>query len=262
MKETTGPKRLIAANSRKRSQRVASNLFPSCPFPARQLFDALGNSPIGIAICNRHFRFAAVNRKLAEINNIPQEEHPGRIIHELVGNIALTVEARLEHVFSKGQPLYNAQLIGRLGANPSPGHWLEHYFPILDDFDRVRHVGVFVIPLLGLRLHSDPNRSLAGLSLPAGSQTPQPASNSEKLNHPNACHISEEDQCIGKALTARETDVLRLLADGSSSKEASVTLEISLKTVETYRARLMLKINATSFADLVHYAIRHQVVDL
>jgi DNA-binding CsgD family transcriptional regulator len=61
-------------------------------------------------------------------------------------------------------------------------------------------------------------------------------------------------------LSMREGEVLRLLASGNSNKEISCILSISVKTVETYRARLMLKINAPSLTHLVHYAIRHQIV--
>ncbi len=63
-------------------------------------------------------------------------------------------------------------------------------------------------------------------------------------------------------LSSREEQVLRLLAEGKSNKEISPILAISVKTVETYRSRLMLKLRAPSLIHLVHYAIRHNLVDL
>jgi DNA-binding NarL/FixJ family response regulator len=63
-------------------------------------------------------------------------------------------------------------------------------------------------------------------------------------------------------LSARETDVLTLLAQGVSIKQVSAILAISVKTVETYRYRLMRKLGASSLAQLVHFAIRHQLVEL
>jgi PAS domain-containing protein len=54
----------------------------------RQLFDAFGSSPIGIAICDRHLRFVMVNRRLAEINRIPCDDHPGKSVHDIVGGLA------------------------------------------------------------------------------------------------------------------------------------------------------------------------------
>jgi DNA-binding CsgD family transcriptional regulator len=240
----------------------APGSFPSTSFPVQQLFDALRNFPIGIAICDRRLYFSAVNAKLAEINNIPLEEHPGRPVQDFVGSLASTVAARLEQVFRARQPLHNAELIGRLGANPDLGHWLENYFPILDDRQRVAQVGVFLISFPAAQLHSGPNRTLPGSTVLTGWQSSLLASTSEQENVSKAHYASNGDQCQRQALTARETDVLRLLANGASSKEVSAILAISVKTVETYRARLMLKLHATSVAHLVHYAIRHQVVDL
>lgn len=62
-------------------------------------------------------------------------------------------------------------------------------------------------------------------------------------------------------LTARELDVFRLLAHGRRAKEIGVELGISAKTVETYRARIMLKLNAGNLADLVKVAIRAGVIE-
>ena len=231
-------------------------------FPIRELFDALGNSPIGIAICNRRLRFVAVNRKLAEINNIPPDEHPGRCVHEIVGSLASTVKARLEQVFSTGQPLYNAELIGRLGASPYLRHWLENYFPIRDDRGRVMQVGVLLISFPGLRPRAEPNPALSVSTALAAWHSSLLIRTAEQVNVSQAHGASNVDQRQSQTLTARETDVLRLLAIGASSKEASARLAISVKTVETYRGRLMLKLHATSVAHLVHYAIRHRFVDI
>lgn len=53
-------------------------------------------------------------------------------------------------------------------------------------------------------------------------------------------------------LTAREREVAARLLDGMTSKEIGKTLEISHRTVEIYRARLMRKYKASTTADLVH----------
>jgi DNA-binding NarL/FixJ family response regulator len=55
-------------------------------------------------------------------------------------------------------------------------------------------------------------------------------------------------------LSDRETDVLRLVASGHSNKEIAGTLCISIKTVETYKARAMEKLGFRSRVDLVRYA--------
>ena len=61
-------------------------------------------------------------------------------------------------------------------------------------------------------------------------------------------------------LTKREREVVRLLAEGKSNKEIAPLLNISVKTVETYRARVMGKLNIHSLAHLVRYAVQNKLV--
>src|SRR6202045_4303964 len=61
-------------------------------------------------------------------------------------------------------------------------------------------------------------------------------------------------------LTERECEVMRLLADGMSSKEAATRLQISIRTVESHRINISGKLGFNSIAKLVHYAIRHGIV--
>ena len=61
-------------------------------------------------------------------------------------------------------------------------------------------------------------------------------------------------------LTAREREVLRLLAEGQRTKDIAAQLGISAKTVETYRSRLGHKLGIETLAGLVKYAIRKGIV--
>lgn len=63
-------------------------------------------------------------------------------------------------------------------------------------------------------------------------------------------------------LTEREQEVLRLAAEGLSSKEIADRLCISPKTIETHRARIMKKLGIHTFADLVKYAVREGLTTL
>ena len=58
------------------------------------------------------------------------------------------------------------------------------------------------------------------------------------------------------ALSEREVEVAQLTAAGHSNKEIATRLELSVKTVETYRARAMEKLDLKSRADLVRYAVQ------
>jgi DNA-binding NarL/FixJ family response regulator len=61
-------------------------------------------------------------------------------------------------------------------------------------------------------------------------------------------------------LTAREREVVQLLAEGRSTKETADLLSLSIKTVETHRANVMRKLGLQSFAELVRYAIRNNII--
>lgn len=58
-------------------------------------------------------------------------------------------------------------------------------------------------------------------------------------------------------LSSRETEVLKLLAEGLSSKEIADALFLSTRTVETYRAQIMDKLGIRTVAGLTKYAVRH-----
>src|SRR6202047_2596588 len=57
----------------------------------------------------------------------------------------------------------------------------------------------------------------------------------------------------------REIEIIRLLAEGKANKEIAAKLGITIRTVETHRAKIMLKLGLHSLAELIHYAIRHKI---
>ena len=59
--------------------------------------------------------------------------------------------------------------------------------------------------------------------------------------------------------TPREVEIIRLLAEGKANKEIAAKLGITIRTVETHRAKIMLKLGLHSLAELIHYAIRHKI---
>jgi two-component system, NarL family, response regulator NreC len=61
-------------------------------------------------------------------------------------------------------------------------------------------------------------------------------------------------------LTDREKDVLHLLAEGRSNKEAAAQLDVGLSTIETHRANLMQKLNLHNTAEIVLYAVRKGLI--
>jgi DNA-binding NarL/FixJ family response regulator len=65
-----------------------------------------------------------------------------------------------------------------------------------------------------------------------------------------------DGKAAGGDLSERESQVLRLIAWGYSNKEIGWKLNISVKTVDTYKLRLMEKLNLRSRTDIVRYALR------
>jgi DNA-binding NarL/FixJ family response regulator len=61
-------------------------------------------------------------------------------------------------------------------------------------------------------------------------------------------------------LTPRQREVLRLIAEGRSTREMADALNLSIKTVETHRAELMRRLGIHEVAGLTRYAIRHGIV--
>jgi DNA-binding NarL/FixJ family response regulator len=64
----------------------------------------------------------------------------------------------------------------------------------------------------------------------------------------------------GIRLTPRQREIVQLLAEGKSSKEVAVALEMSVKTAETHRANIMRKLDCHSVSEVVRYAIRNNII--
>jgi PAS domain S-box-containing protein len=73
--------------------------------------------------------------------------------------------------------------------------------------------------------------------------------------------IEHESECLSP-LSAREREVIALLATGKTNKEIARILVISTRTVESHRARIMLKLDLHSVSDLVRYAVRSDIIQL
>ena len=60
--------------------------------------------------------------------------------------------------------------------------------------------------------------------------------------------------------TRRETEIIRLLTEGKANKEIATALGIAVRTVETHRARIMMKLGCHSLTDRNRYALRDKIV--
>ena len=74
--------------------------------------------------------------------------------------------------------------------------------------------------------------------------------------------LASADNRPTKELTPRQRDVLKMIADGLSTKQIAKVMNISAKTVETHRALLMDRLNIHDVAGLVRYAIRIGLIEI
>jgi DNA-binding CsgD family transcriptional regulator len=140
-------------------------------------------------------------------------------------------------------------------------------------FDLVRRSAELLDASITLRRHTMEMRIEAGLGRRAlflgGTRYQEflsrhmqstPESNGNLPSHPDATDSDEDNLCTSSP-SPRERQVLLFLADGKSSKEIGFMLKISTRTVECYRARIMIKLDLHSTAALVRYAIRHHIIE-
>jgi DNA-binding NarL/FixJ family response regulator len=64
------------------------------------------------------------------------------------------------------------------------------------------------------------------------------------------------------SVTARELQILKLLAEGKTNREVGASLTVSVRTVEAHRASLMRKLELGSLTDLIYFAIRNGIVHI
>jgi len=75
-------------------------------------------------------------------------------------------------------------------------------------------------------------------------------------------HPSQDEIPADSVLTAKEREVLQLLAEGMTTKEIASQLQVSAKTVETHRQHIMNKLDVHSVAELTKYAVREGLSSL
>ncbi|MFZ3217739.1 MAG: response regulator transcription factor [Candidatus Acidiferrales bacterium] len=81
------------------------------------------------------------------------------------------------------------------------------------------------------------------------------------VNDEHEAEPSADHPLAGCPLTAREIEIVQLLASGKISKEVAAAVGISTRTVESHRNHIMKKMNFSSFSELMRFAIRSHLVE-
>ncbi|EKV32069.1 sensor histidine kinase, putative [Caenispirillum salinarum AK4] len=113
----------------------------------RTELEALYNkAPVGLVMFDRDLRFVRVNERLAEINGLPPDAHPGRLVWDVVPdpNIRRIAEPLLRGVLETGEGC-TVELEGETLSQPGVvRQWIEHFYPLLDEQGDVVGVGAAV----------------------------------------------------------------------------------------------------------------------
>jgi DNA-binding NarL/FixJ family response regulator len=139
----------------------------------------------------------------------------------------------------------------------------------------VRDAGLPTAVVL-LSMHSEPSFVRAGLEAGASAYVLKSARGRDLVDAMHAAAngdiylspavagavVFPQGEAVRPELTARERDVLRLLARGLCSKEIAAELEISTRTVDGYRAQIMDKLGIRNVPGLVKYALRCHLTTL
>lgn len=100
------------------------------------------------------------------------------------------------------------------------------------------------------------NDVLADAGFPYQQNVAIPQNEQACSRHSDAERNVEPENRAGASLTSRETETLRHLAEGKGNKEIADALALSPKTIDTYRQRIMSKLDLHNHSDLIFYAIR------
>jgi len=82
------------------------------------------------------------------------------------------------------------------------------------------------------------------------------------LAHDYVSNLPTSNQSVSAVLTPRERELLQLISEGKSTKESALHLNVSIKTIESTRRRIMQKLDIHNVADLTKYAISEGITSL
>jgi signal transduction histidine kinase len=147
----------------KPSRRQKTRAKPRMSTVSDQVVAALESFPnVGLAICDRQFRYESINTALASMNGIPVSAHIGKTLRDILGGAATKVQPHFKKVFLTGDPVLDVQLSVKLPTRNEAGYWIESYFPIKDATGAVKHVAALVVENTEERRLQESLRALAG----------------------------------------------------------------------------------------------------
>jgi DNA-binding CsgD family transcriptional regulator len=238
----------------------------------------LATAPVGFGVLTHDLRFLFLNDALKSLARDPVRDAEGRPLRAVIPLIAAHVEALCQEVLTKGQPIENHEIQISAEAGKVGRWYLTSIYSVRRKGQAIQ-VGLIIRDVTSYKLFTIGNSTavsvqdfLGVLAAAADGSKDRhllPESQLFALQrflaafHEAAKLIHSllwETERKKSGLTSRETQVLKHLAEGKTSKEIARILGVSLKTIAAHRSNLMDKLDMHDVASLVRYAVRHGLI--
>jgi len=111
-----------------------------------EAFFAAANA--GMMILDRQLRYVQINEAMAELNGICVADHIGRLLREVLPELAATLEPMLQEILDTGKPILDYEVAGETPKQPGIlRYWQVSYYPLRDENGLVFGVGAIVIEI-------------------------------------------------------------------------------------------------------------------
>jgi len=105
-----------------------------------------------MCLVDSELRYVRINQLLADINNVPIEQHIGKTIAEVIPKLAPYIEPAFREVLSTGEPITNVEIQTTTPRDDStPRDWIVNYYPFIDSDDQIGGVSVTVHEITELK---------------------------------------------------------------------------------------------------------------
>ncbi|MEG4629433.1 PAS domain S-box protein [Microcoleus sp. AR_TQ3_B6] len=111
-----------------------------------EAFFAAANA--GMMILDRELRYVQINEAMAELNGICVADHIGRLLREVLPELAATLEPMLQEILDTGKPILDYEVAGETPKQPGLlRYWQASYYPLRDENGLVFGVGAIVVEI-------------------------------------------------------------------------------------------------------------------
>jgi DNA-binding NarL/FixJ family response regulator len=200
--------------------------------------------------------------------------------HAIVRRGLKQIVAETDDIVVGGEAVNGNEVMEQVRSQPFDVVVLDITMPGRNGFDTLKELKVEQprLPVLMLSMHSEDQYAARVLKAGASGYLPKEGAPEELINairkvHTGAKYIrpSQVDRMAQsmhldtnkpphELLSDREFEVLRMIASGKTPTQIAEELALSIKTVSTYRARLLDKMMMKNNAELTHYAIKNALV--